>query len=495
MIILIQYYLKITFKPIFMKKITFLFLSLTALFSFAQNGGDTCGTAVAVTPGSFTATTITQGISGATAAGLDAAWFTFTPAEDGLIDVSSCLGGADTRLWIRTGTCGSLNLVGESDDVCAFNPDGTGDLFAAEITEFAVFSGVTYYIEWDDRWDNVPFDWTLTFAVAPACSEVVDVFADLILENQLDFSWNAAAFGPPVGYNWEIVPQGDGQGVNVVVSGNVSSTSASSGPVLTSATPYSLFLQTDCGVNGTSAYIGPLNFTTLNFTPVVNDICSGAFSVNVQGNVTTAAEATFAAGSVVDTANTDVFGLSCNGFFGDSLDDVWYSFVAGSTNVNITANTSFDAVLTLFSGDCNNLVELDCADDNFSGAGGIEEINASGLTVGDTYFFRVYSLNEGTPTNPNFTFAVWTPQTLSNAEVLANTSFTYFPNPVKNTLSLKAQNNIENVTVFNMLGQAVIKTAPNTMESEINMQSLNQGTYFAQVTINNVTKTIKVLKQ
>ena len=31
-------------------------------------------------------------------------------------------------------------------------------------------------------------------------------------------------------------------------------------------------------------------------------------------------------------------------------------------------------------------------------------------------------------------------------------AFSYFPNPVKNELSLKAQSNIENVSVFNMLG-------------------------------------------
>ncbi|MGF1556443.1 T9SS type A sorting domain-containing protein [Paucihalobacter sp.] len=477
-----------------MKKITFFLLSLTTVFSFAQNGGDTCASAVAVTPGSFTGTTITQGVSGATAAGFDAAWFAFTPDEDGTIDVSSCLGGADTRLWIRTGTCGSLNLVAQSDDVCAFNPDGTGSLWAAEITEFAVSAGVTYFIEWDDRWSTASFDWSLSFNAPPACSEVNAIFADILLGDQLDFSWTPADFGPPVGYNWEIVADGAGQGNSIVVSGNTAGTNASSGSVLTLNTPYDLFIQTDCGGGVTSAWVGPINFTTLSFTPVVNDLCAGALPVSVQGDVATAAAAVYEPGSVADTANTDIFGLACNGFTGNALDDVWFSFVAGSENVNITADTNFDAVLTLFSGDCDNLIQLDCADDDGAGAGGIEEINATGLTIGDTYYFRVYFFGTN-PMNSTFEFAVWTPQTLSNEDVLANTNFSYFPNPVKNTLILKAQNSIENVTVFNMLGQAVIKTTPNAMESEIDMQSLNTGTYFAQVTINNVTKTIKLLKQ
>lgn len=477
-----------------MKKITFLFLSLTTAFSFAQNGGNTCAAAVAVTPGSFTGTTITQGIGGATAAGIDAAWFTFTPTEDGTIDVSSCLGGADTRLWIRTGTCGSLNLVANSDDVCAFNPDGTGSLWAAEITEFAVLSGVTYYIEWDDRWSTAPFDWSLTFNAPPACSEVNAIFADTLLGDQLDFSWNAASFGPPVGYNWEIVADGAGQGNSIVVSGNTAGTNASSGSVLTLNTPYDLFIQTDCGGGVTSAWVGPISFTTLSFTPVVNDVCAGALPVSVQGDVATAGEAVFAAASIAETANTNLAALTCAGFTGNALDDVWYSFVAGSTDVNITANVNFDAVLTLFSGDCNALIQEDCADATISGPT-VEQISATGLTIGATYYFRVYSFGGTTPANPTFEFAVWTPQTLGNEDILANTTFSYFPNPVKNTLSLKAQNNIENVTVFNMLGQAVLKMSPNVSESEIDMQSLNSGTYFAQVTINNVTKTIKVLKQ
>jgi hypothetical protein len=72
--------------------------------------------------------------------------------------------------------------------------------------------------------------------------------------------------------------------------------------------------------------------------------------------------------------------------------------------------------------------------------------------------------------------------------------FTFYPNPVKNTLTLNAQNNIEQVTVFNMLGQAVIKTAVNSNNVELDMSNLGSGTYFAQVTINGVIKTVKVLK-
>ncbi|MCA0152773.1 FG-GAP-like repeat-containing protein [Winogradskyella vincentii] len=74
-------------------------------------------------------------------------------------------------------------------------------------------------------------------------------------------------------------------------------------------------------------------------------------------------------------------------------------------------------------------------------------------------------------------------------------AFTYYPNPVKNTLTLNAQNNIENVRVFNMLGQEIISVKPKTIDSELDMSRLETGTYFIQVTIANVTKTVRVVKQ
>jgi len=76
-----------------------------------------------------------------------------------------------------------------------------------------------------------------------------------------------------------------------------------------------------------------------------------------------------------------------------------------------------------------------------------------------------------------------------------SSAFTYYPNPVNNTLTLNAQNNIENVTMYNMLGQEVLRANPNSVDSDIDMSSLANGSYFVKVTIANVTNTIRVIKQ
>ena len=72
--------------------------------------------------------------------------------------------------------------------------------------------------------------------------------------------------------------------------------------------------------------------------------------------------------------------------------------------------------------------------------------------------------------------------------------FTYFPNPVNNVLTIKAQASIDSITIYNMLGQSVIRSAPNTNNSTVDMSVLQTGAYFVQVSINKTLKTVRVIK-
>ncbi len=79
-------------------------------------------------------------------------------------------------------------------------------------------------------------------------------------------------------------------------------------------------------------------------------------------------------------------------------------------------------------------------------------------------------------------------------EDLETSQFSFFPNPVNNILTIKAQASIDNITVYNMLGQAVVRSTPNTNDSTIDMSALQTGAYFVQVSINNTLKTVRVIK-
>jgi gliding motility-associated-like protein/uncharacterized repeat protein (TIGR01451 family) len=114
---------------------------------------------------------------------------------------------------------------------------------------------------------------------------------------------------------------------------------------------------------------------------VVNDNCNTATVAVVNGglicNQTTP-------GSLAGATASTQGGTTCAG---TEDDDIWFSFVANSTQQIIdilnVQGTNVDINHAVYSGLCNNLTLLYCSDPNQS--------TANGLTVGQTYFIRVWS--------------------------------------------------------------------------------------------------------
>ena len=212
--------------------------------------------------------------------------------------------------------------------------------------------------------------------------------------------------------------------------------------------------------------------------------------LNVENDIDDLALASQIAGSIADATESDVVS-DC---VGTANDDVWFSFVATSTDVNIDVTDDFDGVVELFSGECGSLVSMAC--DDFGGPSSNPSISQTDLVVGETYYVRVYYYFTGTTSTPDFTIALWSPSPSMSIDEFDNgAAFTYYPNPVKNTLTLNAQNPIEHVAMYNMLGQEVLRATPNTVDSNLDLSDLQTGTYFVKVTIGNITETVRVIKQ
>lgn len=91
-------------------------------------------------------------------------------------------------------------------------------------------------------------------------------------------------------------------------------------------------------------------------------------------------------------------------------------------------------------------------------------------------------------------FGVTVEVTLDNRE-FNTTEFTYYPNPVKDMLTLSYSENITNVIVYNMIGQPVINKQLNAVEGRIDMSNLADGPYMVQVTAGSAVKTVRVIKK
>lgn len=73
--------------------------------------------------------------------------------------------------------------------------------------------------------------------------------------------------------------------------------------------------------------------------------------------------------------------------------------------------------------------------------------------------------------------------------------FTYYPNPTSDVLSLKSINNIESITIHNLLGQQVMSRPVGATSTDLNLSGLATGTYVMKVSIDGQIGTYKVLKK
>jgi hypothetical protein len=85
--------------------------------------------------------------------------------------------------------------------------------------------------------------------------------------------------------------------------------------------------------------------------------------------------------------------------------------------------------------------------------------------------------------------------TLSTTEFDLSSMIVY-PNPVTDNLVISSPNKtIDQVMVYNYLGQLVLKSEPNAIETQINMNGLNSGLYLVQISAEGSLETHKVIKK
>lgn len=133
--------------------------------------------------------------------------------------------------------------------------------------------------------------------------------------------------------------------------------------------------------------------------PPANDECTGAYTVTVNTGATCTA---LTSGSVLNataSSNTNTCG-------GSADDDVWYSFIATSNThsvslTNISGSTT-DLYHSVYNGSCGSLGSpIICSDPNSS--------SLTGLTIGNTYYIRVYTLTGTTGQTTAFNVCITIP--------------------------------------------------------------------------------------
>jgi len=73
-------------------------------------------------------------------------------------------------------------------------------------------------------------------------------------------------------------------------------------------------------------------------------------------------------------------------------------------------------------------------------------------------------------------------------------SFTVFPNPATDAWTINSTQQINEIQLFDILGKNVATFTPNSLNAEINATSLNKGMYFATISTDNGSQSVKLIK-
>ncbi len=308
--------------------------------------GDSCTTALPITPGVLTADGPSNGGGASQADAVNADWYSWTAPLDGYITIVSCGAGVDTRLNLHQGTCDALELVASDDNGC---PDA--DPFGGSlIANVLVSEGTTYFIEWDDLHSGLGFEWEFYLHTCPnAIPSIVSGPGSITLDWPVD--------APGATFTIEYGPPGFEPGTGTIITGVQGDAQP---PVtiigLIGGQEYEIWISVDCGGGNAAPFNGPWHGTAGEVVVVENDDCESATPIAC-GSSTSGSTST-ALGDGPPPCGTDI-----------TAPGVWYTFtgVSGAVILSTCADHGYDTKINVYTGVCDDLT---CVDGNDDGAFG-----------------------------------------------------------------------------------------------------------------------------
>jgi hypothetical protein len=297
-------------------------------------------------------------------------WYTFIGDGDQTV-LSTCSNVSyDSKINVYTGSCTALECVTGNDDT----PTGG----TCSTVSFPTEAGVPYFVLVQGYNGAVgTFDLTRTCQTCATPTDIEVIAFDVAAE----VSWASSEVGAT--YTIEYGPAGFTPGTGTTISGDQG---VDGPPVvingLTLSTAYDLYLTLDCGAGDLSGQVGPIAFTTIDEPLAPNALCVNALPISCGGTAEGNTElGLVAAGPTCGSANITTKGL-------------WYSVVGNGQVLTIsTCNaTSYDSKISVFTGDCTDLVCVD-GNDDATGCGGNSSQLSFPSTDGVTYLILVHGYN------------------------------------------------------------------------------------------------------
>ena len=351
------------------------------------------------------------------------------------------------------------------------------------------FRGTSVYGTTNPHIDN------LTVAEAPSCLDPTAITASDVTTISAEIAWTAGGTETAWNIEWGTTGFILGEGTSDATTSPAYSLSG----LTPNQTGYDFYVQADCG-GDTSGWAGPFTFYT------ACDVFSGAWSNDFETDTL--------CWLVVNQGDPNGWGLYTNSTDGGGAISfgIEYGATAHDDYLISPAFSVIDGTSDRFTFDARNQsasfpelfnVQVWSVDLGTMLGTLASQINATGVE------FETFSYDLSDYEGQDVRVAIHATDTnqwvlyIDNVVVDATlgiddesmTLFNYFPNPVNDVLTIKAQNNVEDVKVFNMLGQMVLRQNPNSIDCTVDLSAMQTGAYFVQVSIGNRVETVRVLKK
>jgi len=316
----------------------------------------------------------------------------------------------DFRVMLSTSGTGSANFTTTLVPLASYS----NTTYAENIVSLAGISG-TVNIGWHipagglDGW-RLYIDKVIVENL-PTCFPPTTLTATNITSTSASLGWTDT--NPTPATQWEVYyviagsPEPLPSATGTLVSANPALITG-----LNPGTKYDFYVRAVCSSTDHSEWSPVSSFTTL----IINDNCSGAIFAPV--NSSAICQQTTAGSIAGATASTPATSAPC---VGTADDDVWFQFVASNPYLTVSlqniVGSSTNLNFAVYSGACGTLTQIFC-----SAANAVSGV-VTGMTLGQTYFIRVYS-NESTPQTSTFNLCISTPSScLSGQSACQNLSY------------------------------------------------------------------------
>jgi Secretion system C-terminal sorting domain len=379
---------------------------------------------------------------------------------------------SEVQWGVEYGAAGFTLGAGTSDTTDR-NPHGLNGLTASTSYDFYVrancipdMAGGAVYSDWSSK---------INFTTASSCVAPNGGNSVKVSPTTAEIAW--APQGSESSWKVEYGFVGYTRGSGAIAS--FVSTVSNSNPItgLAPSTSYDFYVQADCGGGTASSWAGPYNFTTTAYTigwldlqwPETGAINAGdSFNVFAQIWVD---ELTNLAGQAPDIT-------------------AWIGYNTANTDPSTWPNTNW--FIATYNQDQGNNDEYQL------------DLGAKLTTAGTYYYASRFQLNRGAYQYGGFQ-GPWQ-MGVNDSGVLTVTGtlgikdqiiegFGFYPNPTKDNILLNAKQNIDQIELYNLLGQQVMIAQPGVSSYKLNLSSLNTGVYFMKVKVADKTGTYKVVRQ